>query len=307
MWKDFFYFSKGQRTGIIVLVVLILFTVALNFILPYFYSAKEPDGSAFLSEARDFKRGLVSRDSLRQLAWEEKYKKEFGEKYVRQKPTNSYALFNFDPNKADSATFMRLGLRNYVASNIIRFRSRGGIFKTKESFSKVYGLAPEKYKELEPYISIAAIAEAKKDSVKTPTKTKSTNIIVELNSADTTQLMQVYGIGRGYAKGIVRFRQQTGGFASVEQLRELYGMTDANFAKISPSCTVNVALIQKIKVNTASVDKLNAHPYLSFYQAKAIYELRRNKGKLKSVQDLKELDGLKPEQLAKIEPYLSFE
>ena len=307
MWKDFFYFSKSQRVGIIVLVLLILFTLALNFFLPYFYTFPEPDGTKFLSEAQDFKKHLHSRDSLRRAAWEERYKKEFDQKFPSRKTEIIYSLFSFDPNKADSITFVKLGLRNYVASNILKFRSRGGVFKTKESFSKVYGLTPDKFKELEPYISIAVIAEARRDSVRTPNKIKSSNVIVELNSADTSQLMQVYGIGRGYAKGIVRFRQQTGGFVSVNQLRELYGMTDANFAKISPNCTVNIALVQKIRVNTASAEKLNVHPYISFYQAKAIYELRRNKGKLKSILDLKTLEEITPEQLAKLEPYLSFD
>ncbi len=307
MWKDFFYFSKGQRTGILILIALILITVVLSVLLPYFYTDKEPDGSAFLNEASEFQRELVSRDSLRQLAWKEKYKREFQNNRFEKSKPETYSLFPFDPNKADSLTFVRLGLRSYIASNILKFRSKGGSFRTKESFGKVYGLTPEKYKELEPYISIGEIATARIDTVKAFQKTKKpTAISVELNSADTTLLMQVYGIGRGYAKGIVRFRQQTGGFVSVEQLREIYGMTDVNFQKISPYCTVNIALVQKINVNTASVEKLNAHPYLNFYQSKAIYELRRNKGKLKSINDLKVLDEITPDQLHKIDPYLQF-
>ncbi|MCE5331594.1 MAG: helix-hairpin-helix domain-containing protein [Bacteroidales bacterium] len=308
MWKDFFYFSKGQRTGILILIALILITVVLSVLLPYFYTDKEPDGSEFLNEAREFQRELVSRDSLRQLAWEEKYKKEFQNYRFEKSKPETHSLFPFDPNKADSLTFVRLGLRSYIASNILKFRSKGGAFRTKESFGKVYGLTPEKYQELEPYISIGEIATIRIDTIKTVQKTKlPISIIVELNSADTTQLMQVYGIGRGYAKGIVRFRQQTGGFVSVEQLREIYGMTDVNFVKISPYCTVNAALVQKIKVNTASIEKLNAHPYLNFYQSKAIYELRRNKGKLKSINDLRVLDEITPDQLNKINPYLQFD
>ena len=307
MWKDFFYFSKGQRIGIVILLALILFVVILNFILPYLYTEKENDGTKFLNEAREFKRGLVSRDSLRQLAWQEKYKKEYQNNKFEKSPSNSYTLFNFDPNKADSTTFIKLGLRNFIASNILKFRHKGGTFKTKESFGKVYGISPEKFKELEPYITIAEIAEVKKDTIPKVNKTISTNYTVELNSADTTELMKVYGIGRGYAKGIVRFRKFTGGFTSVDQLLEIYGMTDANFQKIKSYCTVNKALIQRINVNTASVERLNAHPYISFYQAKAIYELRRYKGKLNSINDLKSLEELNVENLAKIEAYLSFE
>ena len=308
MWKDFFYFSRGQRTGIVILIGLILCTVALNFLLPLFFSKKVPDGTLFLNEARDFQRSMVSRDSLRQIAWEQKYKKEYGQKYFRQSKSNSYSLFNFDPNKADSATLTHLGLQHYIASNILKFRSKGGIFKTKESFSKVYGLTPAKFSELEPYITIIPASElTKKDTLRALTRAEITQVIVDLNSADTTELMKVVGIGRFYAKGIVRFRQQTGGFVNIDQLRELYGMTDQNFNKISPFCQINTALIQKIKVNTASVERLNVHPYLDFYQSKAIYELRRKKGKLQSIQQLKNIDELPSEVIAKIEPYLSFE
>jgi DNA uptake protein ComE-like DNA-binding protein len=119
--------------------------------------------------------------------------------------------------------------------------------------------------------------------------------------------MKVVGIGRFYAKAIVRFRQQTGGFVNIDQLHELYGMTDQNFNKISPYCHINTALVQKIKVNTASTERLNVHPYLNFYQSKAIYEYRRKKGKLQGIQELRNINELSSETVGKIEPYLSFE
>ena len=115
------------------------------------------------------------------------------------------------------------------------------------------------------------------------------------------------GIGRGYAKGIIRFRQLTGGFVNVDQLTEIYGMRQENFEKILPFCKVNAALIKKIKVNKASVERLKSHPYLNFYQSKAIYELRRKKGKLNNINELKILSEFSSESLTKIEPYLSFE
>jgi DNA uptake protein ComE-like DNA-binding protein len=177
------------------------------------------------------------------------------------------------------------------------------MFRSSADFAKVYGISPEKMKELEPYIAIAEIKPPKSDVV----SAKRTDIIVELNTADTTLLMQVKGIGRGYAKGIVRFRQSTGGFVSVDQLGEVYGMRPENLEKIRPYCTVNPMLVKKISVNTATVQRLDAHPYLNFYQSKAIYELRRNKGKLRDISDLKVLTEISAEELMKIKPYLSFE
>ena len=84
-------------------------------------------------------------------------------------------------------------------------------------------------------------------------------------------------------------------------------MRAENFDKIRPFCTVNTALIQRIKVNIASVERLNAHLYINFYQAKALFELRRSKGKLKEMNDLKVLQEFSPEDLNKLKPYLSFE
>jgi DNA uptake protein ComE-like DNA-binding protein len=185
----------------------------------------------------------------------------------------------------------------------LKYRSKGGRFKTAADFAKVYGIFPDKIKELEPYITIAELKPVKNET----TPAKRTDIIVDLNSADTTLLMQVKGIGRGYAKGIVRFRQSTGGFVSVDQLSEIFGMRPENLERIRPFCSINLALVQKIKVNIATAQRLDAHPYLNFYQARAIYELRRNKGKLHDVNDLKVLSELTTDDLMKIKPYLSFE
>lgn len=307
MWKDFFYFSKGQRMGIIVLLVLIVLMVLLNQFYPFSESSDQPVDENFRTEVRDFKRGLVSIDSINKQKWSDKYKELYPTETETYKTKDTHVLFTFDPNKADSSTFVKLGIYPFIASNIMKFRSKGGIFKTKESFAKVYGLKAEKYKELEPYIQITREVAIVKDSLIPAVKAEQKSVVIELNSADTTHLMQVNGIGRGYAKSIIRFRQLTGGFVSVQQLHEIYGMTEANFDKISPFCKVDLNLVRKIKINSASIDRLNQHPYLSFYQAKAIYELRRNKVKLKSIQELKQLEEITVEDIAKIEPYLSFE
>lgn len=309
MWKDFFYFSKSQRIGILVLIVLIIVALTANYALKYFFPVTGKDGKAFLTEAEAFKKSLVSRDSIlkadRQRQYEERYKKYWS--YPSYKKNIPCALFTFDPNTADSATFVRLGLKPFIASNIHKYRNKGGWFKTSADFGKVYGLMPEKFRELEPYISIQEKKLTRTDSLFLKQKTFKKGLMVELNSADTTLLMQVAGIGRGYARGIVRYRQLTGGFISVDQLSEIYGMRKENLDRIRPFCKVNQELVRKIKINTAGVERLKGHPYLNFYQSKAIYELRRKKGKLKSISDLKVLPEFTPESLAKIEPYLSFE
>lgn len=314
MFKDFFYFTKGQRIGIIVLIILILFVLLANYILPMLMPDDDLSDKPFIEEVNRFKKSLVSRDSLRAVEWERRNIERqlaYEEKYKNFQYNNNstsiakYSLFPFDPNKADSIELCRLGIKPFVVTNILKYRKKGGLFRSKNDFSKVYGILPEKFKELEPYISIQSIT--KQDSLKSTLKSVKQSIIVELNSADTTLLMQVKGIGRGYAKSIIRFRRETGGFTGVEQLRELYGMTEQNFERIIPFVSVNRALIEQIKINVANIDRLNAHPYINFYQAKAIYELRRKRGKLKSLTDLKNVPELTNEDLIKIQPYLNFE
>ena len=311
MWKDFFYFSKGQRIGIIILLILILLAIGSNYILPFFFPVHEQDGSKFLTEVEHFKKSLVSHDSLRQAEWQkqnEERQREFDDKYNRftqnkpAKQVEKYTLFSFDPNILDSAGFVKLGLKSFIASNILKYRKAGGRYKTAADFGKVYGIKPEKFNELEPYITIAEVKQVLSEK-----PIKRTDIIVDLNSADTTLLMQVKGVGRGYAKGIVRFRQQTGGFVSVDQLSEIWGMKPENLERIRPFCKVNLELVQKIKVNTATAERFKNHPYFNFYQAKALYELRRKKGKLKDINELKELSEFTSDAILRLKPYLNFE
>jgi competence ComEA-like helix-hairpin-helix protein len=308
MWKNFFFFSGSQRAGIVLLVFLIVLFSIINFYLPKF-SGEVSFGadSACLTEFESFKKSLLSLDSLKKMERIQSFENRVNYTFRDNFKNRTCRLFYFNPNELDSAGFISLGLKPYVASNIIKYRMKGGKFRDKKSFSRVYGIPEEKFIELEPFIAIPSedltVAESNHDK----DTEKNVISIVELNSADTTDLMKIKGIGKGFARSILRFRQQTGGFVGVEQLREIYGMTPENFERIKSYCTVNPDLVNKININTASVDKLRAHPYLNFYQARQIYELRRKRGKLTGMTDLKSLSELNDSVLLKIKPYLKFE
>lgn len=313
--KDFFYFSKSQRIGIIVLLSLIVLTLAGGILLPYIFPKKEMVvDEKFMAEAKEFKSTLKDREPT----WTDYSKNSNYTRYDRKfnKEENShYKLFTFDPNTADSADFVRLGLKPFIAKNILNYRRKGGKFKNADGFAKVYGISPEKLEELKPYISVKEdvknITEDKgrvaEDKTSTATISKKQNIVLELNSADTASLKLIKGIGTSFAKRIVSYRNILGGYASVEQLKEVYGMKPEMYEQIRNSFTVNPSGIRKININTASIEKLKSHPYLrDFEKAKAVYEYRRKKVKLKSIDDLKVLDELNEDDLRKMEPYLEF-
>lgn len=310
MWKNFFYFSGSQRAGIILLVCLIVLFSVLNFYLPRLSGETDFDSdSVSMTVFENFKQSLESLDSIRNLERSKLHSQREIAYSSQDKPeSHAYRTFPFNPNTLDSAGFVALGLKPYVASNILKYRRKGGKFKDKAAFSHVYGIVEEKFAELESFIEIPH-----QDTVESEIKKKQDNqnieleFFVELNTADTSELMQIKGIGRGYARSIIRFRQQTGGFVHIEQLKEIYGMTHENYERIKSFCYIDKTLIQKIKINTASVDKLKSHPYLNFYQAKQIYELRRKRGKLSGIADLSKLSELNDSTLTKIAAYLNFE
>jgi DNA uptake protein ComE-like DNA-binding protein len=121
-------------------------------------------------------------------------------------------------------------------------------------------------------------------------------------------LKQVRGIGTVFARRIVSYRNILGGYTSVDQLKEVWGMTDETFEKISPLVAIDDTQITKIDVNKASIEKLKKHPYIkTFQRAKVIYEYRRKKVNLHNINQLKHLEEFTAEDWQKLEPYLSFE
>jgi len=130
---------------------------------------------------------------------------------------------------------------------------------------------------------------------------------VELNSADTATLKKVPGIGSSFADRIVKFRELLGGFYSVQQLAEVYGIDEERYHSIAPWFTVDASLIHKLSVNTTSQDSLNRHPYISYRQARAIVQLRTQKKHLSGWDNLSLMEEFTDQDKQRILPYLSFE
>jgi len=131
--------------------------------------------------------------------------------------------------------------------------------------------------------------------------------VIELNAADSLALMHIPGIGASFAKRILSYKKILGGYHRIEQLQEVYGMYEELYEKITPYLTVDAGQTVKIQVNSASLDKLKSHPYINFYQAKAIVETRKKKGKLSEVAELQLLEEFSEDDWIRITPYLDFE
>ncbi len=217
--------------------------------------------------------------------------------------------FPFDPNSADSTELLRLGLQPWQVRNIYRYRSRGGIYRTKEDFARLYGLTQKDYRRLAPYIRISAdyqsaallVADTPCDTLRYPRKIDSTQHVV-LNMADTLQLRSVPGIGSYYARQIVRYGNRLGGYVSVDQLDEISQFPTS----AKRYFVIRDAHPRRLVVNRLSLEQLRRHPYLNYYQAKAITDYRRLHGPLHSIDDLRLLKDFPQASIQRLKPYLDF-
>lgn len=131
--------------------------------------------------------------------------------------------------------------------------------------------------------------------------------VVEINSADTTVLKGVPGIGSTFANRIVKYRNLLGGFCHIEQLKEVYGIDEAKYELLKDWFSVDTAKISKIQINILSAKELAAHPYISFSQAEVMLKLRKRKGKINSWDELRFLEEFQEDDYIRLCSYISFD
>lgn len=298
MWKDFFYYTKSERRVILLLLAIALLLLGIWAITEYLRPVEVP---VTLSESEEIDSFLAN------LEEQEKIRKS-------HTPKNeiSAVLQPFDPNTADSVLLRQLGLPVYIVRNILKYRAKGGVFRSPESFSRIYGLKEEVYQKLKPYITIAPLVSVSHVRTDTFRQLKDTipyipkyeeGTIVDLNKADTSILKRIPGIGSTLARMIVVYRQRLGGFYDVSQLQEVPHVG----VELNKWFVVTPAGLHKIQVNSASLDKLRSHPYMDFYKAKAIMEYRRKRGKIKGLSQLSMFKEFTEKDLKRLSPYLTFE
>lgn len=233
-------------------------------------------------------------------------------------PEREIPRFNFDPNTAAATELQQLGLPSKVIQNIVKYREKGGKFKYREDVARIYGMPENLYAALSPYIQlpsknetpaadIAAIVAgnnpAPYQAGSVPKKHAGT---IDINRASVEEWQQMKGIGPAFAKRIVTFRDKLGGFYTVGQVAETFGLPDSTFQKIKPQL-VPSPIVNKIKINTVSLEVLMTHPYIKRNIAQIILNYRAQHGPFAAPEDLYRIHALSKEVVEKILPYISVE
>jgi len=301
---EYLSFGKSERIAIVSVIFLILLLVFFPTLYSRLYHPVRTHDPAFEKEIAAF---------LRQ---EEKATESDSGNFDYSNPDREVLYRNirpflFDPNILDKSGWIKMGFSEKQASGIIKYRDKGGRFRKKEDLKKLYAVSADVFTIIEPFI---VISENNGSPEKTTsgdrngafaTKTLPERYKAELNSADSLELVKVYGIGPATARRIIKYRKRLGGFAAVEQLREVSGIDSARFEMIREGVFTDPGVVEKIEINKASISQLRQHPYIDYYIAKAIVDSRIKKGAFNSPEELLEIPLIHESLFEKLKPYIS--
>lgn len=220
--------------------------------------------------------------------------------------------FPFDPNSLDESGWKRLGLREKTIQTLMNYRSKGGRFRQPEDLARIYGLRSGEYEQLAPYIRITTGdpgQQARGSYTPVADKFSPDKKLqpIDLNTADTTALIALPGIGPKLAARILQFREKLGGFYSTDQVAETWGLPDSTFQKIKPLLKAGSGPYRKIRINTATLEELRTHPYIRWELARPLLAYRNQHGPFLRLEDIRQVQAITEEQFRKLAPYLVLE
>lgn len=314
LMKDYLSFTRRDRIAIIVLLLVILSV----YFLPQIISPGTPGINRQVDTA-----WIATLKRLEQKNTADGYPKRnvpsrkvfpssvSNGPYPGRTPAMNTLLFNFNPNSLPAEGWKKLGLRDRTIRTILNFTSKGGRFREAADLKKIYGLFPDEYERLAPYIRIPVEEVAKRSGKeeipdkKSPGSYTKKYAPIDINLADTTAFISLPGIGSKLAARIVNFREKLGGFYTVDQVGETFGLPDSTFRKIKPYLEAGTTEVRKLNINTASEDELKAHPYIRYALAKPIVAFRKENGYYGRLEDIKKVMAVTEATYKKIAPYLT--
>ena len=282
--RKWFSFSKGERIAIISILAAILVLVLACLFRPSRKSLSD-----------DSLHNLDSLLALRQAAI------ELQQQQQAEKPLEVAELhpFPFNPNTLTEEEWRQIGLTDRQVRNIMNYKAKGGKFYSKNDLGKLYTISEEDFAQLEPFIVLPEVSRSingksaqkyqEEAAGEEPKPINKAIPIVDLNTVDSTTLVELPQIGGYMASRIIEFREKLGGFVNLEQLRDVKGMDSTRFATIQPYLRLVEVETHKIDVNRADFKTLVHHPYLSYEQVKRIFNQREKRGMIKNWAQLEEL------------------
>lgn len=300
-FNSYFSVSRREFNGMFVFVIIMI----LVFLAPYIYEKLTFEPITVKIETLNANFDTVKTKQYNST--------NYNNNQISKYKHSEGILFKFNPNSLTLAGWVKLGLSPKQAASILKYLDKGGKFYNKEDVKKMYAISPANYLKFEPYINIPQQnnVEKFKPSLYNQTQNLANNksaqkVVVEINSADSATLTTISGVGPAFASRILKYKNRIGGFVSLEQLKEVYGIDSIKYQQITGQIKVNSSFIKTTNINLAQFEELKKVPYLSFKQMNAIIAFRNQHGNFTSINDLQKIVILNPTLIAKIAPYVQF-
>ena len=282
--KDYFAFTRGEKRGAVVLLLIITLLIVGNFLIDYLKINQRTDFSEFENAINQFEKNKLAEKQL--------------------SISSEINLFEFNPNSISDEEWKKLGFKDWQIKTINKYKAKGGSWKTKSDVSKIYGVSPEDFQLLEPYILLPE--EIQKTTI--TSNTKNYDQKVNVNTADAKELTNLKGINsEKYAAIIIKYRTSLGGFIKKEQLKEVWNLSEETYNGFENQLDLGKQSPIQLNINIASSDELKQHPYIDWKTANAIEKYRKANGKFKTVNDVKKIHLISEEIYHKIAPYLKIQ
>ena len=289
--RSMFGFSRTETNAFLILLPLIVLIIFSEPIYRFFV----------VNRSEDFSKQRTALDSL-VAQWDFQKNKDRTSPLEKDK-------FKFDPNTATEEDLLSLGFPGNLAQRILNYRVKKGVFRIKSDLKNIYGMDSTLYTALIPFIELPEkkikIPQKEKDKIQFAKKVEIPKF--DLNLADTTQLIKIYGIGSVLAKRIIDHRNKLGGFIYTQQLTEIYGLDTAAINRLNKKSFISENFIPiQLNINQADEKLLAVHPYIKFKLAKTLVTYRFQHGNFKAISDLTQIQSIKSETVERLKPYITF-
>lgn len=288
--KSYFKFSRDQQSGIFLLFGIIIILQLVYFFVDFNSVYKiSPEKEKWLSLQSQI-------DSMKQDRLQ----------YVPK-------IYPFNPNFITDYKGYKLGMSVPEIDRLLAFRKENKYVNSPKEFQSITKVSDSLLNAISPYFKFPDWVNNKKEFKeykKYPNSTYAKNekiVIIDINKASKEDLIKIYGIGEAISLRILKFKESLGGFVSMEQMKDVWGLSEEVIGNLNSHFKVlTLPNVKKVDINNASIKELSQFPYFNYQLAKQIVTFRSMNGDIKNIEDLTKIKGLSIEKAKIIALYLDF-
>jgi DNA uptake protein ComE-like DNA-binding protein len=288
--KKYFNFSREQRTGILLLFAIIIVLQLIYFFVDFSSLSKtSPEKEQWLSLQSQI-------DSMKKEKLD----------YVPK-------IYPFNPNFITDYKGYKLGMSVAEIDRLLAFRKENKYVNSPKEFQSVTKVSDSLLNAISPYFKFPDWVNNKKQFAaykKYPNSAfakKEKMVIIDINQATQEDLIKIYGIGEAISIRILKFKESLGGFVSMEQMNDVWGLSPEVIENLNTHFKISATpTVKKIDINNASIKELSLFPYFKYPISKNIVTFRSMNGDIKNIEDLTKIKGLSIEKAKIIALYLNF-